>query len=370
MPEKNKGELIVPEKDKNELIVVKNMQPMISTNPDFQRIVASIKQSIDRAEPLLKVPLNQLDEDQLTQSMAELKQVQTQAKLLATARARVKKRLDQNTANILKQLDDILIPAGYDRLMEINAKIKQRKNDQLNARKDKRWKKLRQHWFSLMKNVYTNVDPTRDLSTMMPNITFNEFQQQHLKLVSGAKTRDIREKDLKVVSDYLNHINNDFMAILALNSPFQNKLIDYYQSTRDLPTVLKYNQQLKEQAAEAARQQKEHDEQLKKQLAMQQQAQRDQDAQKVAKANQAINDLEQKQVQESLQKRQALQQQRDAALGVKQDAENKQDATKLQNPNLAKLSAIWEELQKAVKAGVSEEHAKIVVKHIRQIVEQ
>lgn len=354
----------MPEKDKNELIVVKNLQPVISTYPDFQKILDSIKQSIDHAEPLLKVPLDQLDEDQLAQSMAELKKVQTQAKLIATARARVKKRLDQNTANILKQLDDVLISAGYDRLIEINTKIKQRKNDQINNRKDKRWKKLRQHWFELMKNVYTNVDPTRDLSTMLPNITFNEFQQQHLKLVSGAKTRDIREKDLKVVSDYLNHINNDFMAILALNSPFQNKLLDYYQSTRDLPTVLKYNQQLKDQAAEAARQQQEHDEQLKRQ------AQRDRDVQQVAKANQAIQALEQKRVQASLQQRQALQQQRDAALSVKQEAENKQDITTLQNPNLAKLSAIWEELQKAAKAGVSEEHAKIVVKHIRQIIEQ
>lgn len=324
------------------LIALVDYQPKLQTNPAYQRLLATLPVIVRQAKSILAQPIDKLDDDAFAEIQKQLKEPLATGKQIEKALKAIRAQYDTGKKAAEKQIVAELNAAGYDELQAISDKNKLMRQEAINRRLESRWQELAAHWHQLVSNVYIDADPAKSLATRFPNMTFDRWRQQHSNLLSGAKTKKVRENDKQLITDYLNHANSDLKALLNLKSPFEPDILNYYQLTNDLAKTLAHNTQLIQAKAAADAQAK---------LATKQAI--------IQKANQASS-----QIVPTAQTNPATQQTVSAQATASKQAIN----TAIQYPNRTKLAAIWGIMQQAASGPMDETTSAAILAEIRQII--
>lgn len=168
----------------------------------FQAVLNEIPQHIDRANELLleyrtdKVKfLENIDEAALEQQMGAMKEVTGFIRDIEKSKKEVKKFLKEQTDGVLAALDARLDGARFNELATADSDMKQLKKDIENDRREQRWLEIKATFDA-------NIDRYPLLSQSAAALTdFSKFKMLYPSLVSGAKTRVLREADFTTVNE-------------------------------------------------------------------------------------------------------------------------------------------------------------------------
>lgn len=164
---------------------------------DFQNALNSIRPIISRANKLISMDINTIDDDEIAHNMKSLKEAQSMTKNIGEARKAVKNYYNKIRDDSVQELDNMLVSAGYEELIGIDKSIKKLKNDVSANRINKRWSELKSTFDA-------NIAQYEIITRLAPKLVdFGLFRVRNEKLVSGAKTGKITDKHRKVVNDEL-----------------------------------------------------------------------------------------------------------------------------------------------------------------------
>lgn len=164
---------------------------------DFQNALNSIRPIISRANKLISMDINTIDDDEIAHNMKSLKEAQSMTKNIGEARKAVKNYYNKIRDDSVQELDNMLVSAGYEELIGIDKSIKKLKNDVSANRINKRWSELKSTFDA-------NIAQYEIITRLAPKLVdFGLFRVRNEKLVSGAKTGKITDKHRKAVNDEL-----------------------------------------------------------------------------------------------------------------------------------------------------------------------
>ena len=181
------------------------LRPNVSETSSFQELLVTIPSMVDQANGLLedyrKDPsgfVDKIDEDDLDAHLKDMRDITSFANDITKSRKDIKKYLDEQRDSILGQLDERLEGARFGELSKAQNDIKQLKKDVQSERRAKRWEELKPTFDA-------NVARYPLFATYAPTLTdFSRFKILHPKMVSGAKTRRIKDSDHAEINLILN----------------------------------------------------------------------------------------------------------------------------------------------------------------------
>lgn len=167
----------------------------LQVTSDFQAALNTIQPAVNKANSLLQLDINNVDDDEIANNLRELKEAQDMVKNINAARKAVKKYYDNIRDENIQQLDNMLESAGYGQLVGIDKDIKKLKNDVSANRINHRWNELKATFDA-------NVNQYEIITRLAPKLAdYGNFRITHDKLISGAKTAKISDKHRKIVND-------------------------------------------------------------------------------------------------------------------------------------------------------------------------
>lgn len=307
--------------EQDNFLQIEHVQSDLRPTPQFKELVNTIPKVVERGDQLLKQAINEdVDEQEFDYVTQELKPVQKYKKQIEKEIKAARKRFNDERDFRIGQIKEVLENAGYDELERIDKEIKNNKKLILNKRQRERWNELEDHFNQLLENTYPK------LKEHVPEFSFNMFYNAHPKFVSGAKTKKVTDKMRSEVANYLDNFNKDIETILAMNSPFEQKLIRTYLTTEDMTATIQSEQKFKE--AEKKEQQR-REEQFKREKER-----------------------------------------------IERENKKKEKAAKLQNKkaeqtsteNIDKLKEIYDIMQSVITNGINEDESRKAIQKIKDIV--
>lgn len=246
-------------------------QESLVFNSAFQNLLNTVSSAVNHAQHLASIQsVDQLDEQSLENAISDLQTAQVPAREVNKIRKELKKYLKGRSDNILAQFDAALDKAHFNELTYYDAQAKQLKKDLSAYRINQRWEKLKET-FELNLQNYPLI---QQLAPALTN--FDLFRMRHTKLVTGAKSYHLGDKQLKVINQDLYMISNCLADLKAndtnLAPAYQNSVLQsfiknpdeayYYQlknnalvaMKRDYQAYLQKQALLKQQAAEKQKQ--------------------------------------------------------------------------------------------------------------------
>lgn len=189
----------------------------VVTTTAFQKVLLDIPFYVTNADALLQAYrddsdsfLENLDDDMIDAQLREMQNVSIFVKNVEKARLEIKRYMNGVRDTLIDELDSQLNSAQYDRLGKAQADIKQLKKDVEADRAARRWEELRP-------SFEANINRYPLLDEFAPELTdFSRFKLLFPKLVSGAKTRKVRQADHTVINETL-HAWNTAIEIMKEN---------------------------------------------------------------------------------------------------------------------------------------------------------
>lgn len=226
------------------------MFPEITETAGFQEILSEIPVRVDKASELLanyrKDPVkfvNDIDEDDFDNMLDDMKSVTTFVRDINRSKTEINKFFNQAKSYVLGTIDQRLTSARYDELQAAEADIKQLKKDVEADRREMRWNEIKA-------TFNANIERYPILFEFAPELTdFSKFKLLNAKLISGAKTRKVKESDHAVVNDTVYRWVTGIELIREnewnLSPQDQNTLLTLFKQNPSIEIVREQGRQLK-----------------------------------------------------------------------------------------------------------------------------
>lgn len=268
----------------NEIMDMKVNNPDIQTHSRFKEVLQMIPQLVENANKLLNTDIDDIldnnQEDEVLEIITKLKEPQDMVKEVKQARTNMRKAFKAQSDFYTAQFDKMLENAQFDQLEDIDKQVKQLKRDLSARRRIRRWDELKDT-FEAQLDAYPIIE------TLAPELTdFSRVKMHQPKLVTGAKTAKITDKQRSVITnlvskwaqdleqlqqnsaglteDDLGELYHDYAQAFGDMSKVQNR-INYYKQREEARRQAQIKAQ--KEAEERARQQKELEEKHKQQQA-------------------------------------------------------------------------------------------------------
>ena len=181
-----------------------NLAPAITETSNFRAVLAEIPIRVQEADNLLKAYredketfIETIDEAAVDAQLKQMQNVSAFVRDIGKSRTEIKKYFDGVRDKALKQLDDRLAGAQFAQLEQAQADIKQMKKDVEADRAANRWDEIKA-------TFEANVNRYPLLGEFTPErADFSRFKLLFPKLVTGAKTRKVKEADHTFVNETL-----------------------------------------------------------------------------------------------------------------------------------------------------------------------
>jgi hypothetical protein len=237
-----------------------NITPAITETSDFQAVLQQIPLRVQAANALLEgyrenpeAFLADIDDSVLDDQLKEMAQVSGFVKDIEKSRKDIKSYMNGVRDQLLDTLDKRLEGASFNELARAEADIKQLIKDMEADRRAKRWEEIKITFVA-------NVDRYPLLGDFAQELAdFSRFKLLFPKLVSGAKTRKVKETDHTMVNETL-YAWNTAIEIMKGNewglAPQDlNQLLTMFKQNPSVELVQREGRQLKmnAEAREAAR---------------------------------------------------------------------------------------------------------------------
>lgn len=236
-------------------------QQIVETSA-FQNVLNDIPRHIDRANQLLAdyradkaAFIENVDEDALANQMKDMKEVTVFIRDIEKSKKEIKKFLKEYTDGVMSTLDERLVGARFNELSQADSDMKQLKKDIENDRREQRWLEIKATFDA-------NIDRYPLLTQYANALTdFSKFKILYPSLVSGAKSRNLREADFTTVNQTVYGWNEGLKKIVdnswGLDRLDANRLLEQYVREPSLEMVDREGPRLKANADERLRQEAE-----------------------------------------------------------------------------------------------------------------
>lgn len=227
-----------------------NVVPAITETSNFQAVLKEIPLRVSEADKLLADYrtnpdnfIDTIDDAALDAQLKQMSQVSGFVRDIGKSRTEIKKYMDGVRDNVLTTLDKRLEGAQFNQLERAQADIKQLKKDVDADRRAKRWEEVRA-------TFEANVNRYPLLGEFAPELAdFSRFKLIFPKLVSGAKTRVVKEADHTTVNETV-YAWNTAIEIMKANewglAPQDlNQLLTMFKQNPSVELVTREGRQLK-----------------------------------------------------------------------------------------------------------------------------
>lgn len=201
--EQTTNEIVTKDNLETDLVTLNFENSLVETTI-FQEVLAEIPNHVKRANALLedyrKDPETFLDNVNDTEVEALIKDLDTVNKFtgkVTKTRTAIKKHMDQLRDKLLTALDARLEDAQFNALSQIHNDTRQLRKDILNDRLARRWEELRPTFDANVKRYPLLRKYAKTLCD------FDYFKQLYPDMLSGAKSRKVRDKDHTVINEKL-----------------------------------------------------------------------------------------------------------------------------------------------------------------------
>lgn len=203
---------------KNDIMEVNVNQPKVTLNNEFQEVLNQIPEIVERSEKILAVDIDDLEDKDVNEIDKELRNITSFTRKIEKGRKELRSYLNDYRDQVTDIFDARLNESGYDKVPDLSAKVRQRKNDIKSHRINQRWEELRS-------TFEQNIAIYPDMFNQYPDLQdFSTFKLHHDSLVSGAKTKKITDKtrgeintEIGQWSNLLNTIQNNQWGLNATN---------------------------------------------------------------------------------------------------------------------------------------------------------
>lgn len=242
----------------------------------FQAVLDEIPEHLQKAETYLKDYrddpsgfVQSIDEDEFKVFNNELSDLVSFSIDVQDSLKDLRKFFNDQRDDIEGQFKKKLEENGFDKIKEAHNDVKQLKRDMQSQRKYDRWEELRSVFEKTLQH-YERIE------RLAPELTdFSQLQLRHPNMVSGAKTKDVKQADkthlaeliqnwdkaLKMIEDNLWGLNHNYLQQLIMQFKEDPEALNIY----DVGLKLKDKQdEEKKQKEEQDRLRKEKEEALKK----------------------------------------------------------------------------------------------------------
>lgn len=224
--------------------------PKISETSDFQMVLQDIPQRVDEANKMLadyrnnpEAFIDAVDEDALDAKLKDMAEISAFVRSISKSRTDMKKFVNDMRDRLVGELDRRLEGAQYGELERAQADIKQLKKDVDADRREARWLEIKDTFVA-------NVQRYPTIQEFAPELTdFSRFKILHPKLVSGAKTRKVKDADHTVVNETVYAWSTAIELIKenewGLSPQDQNQLLTLFKQNPGIELVRREGRQLK-----------------------------------------------------------------------------------------------------------------------------
>ncbi|WP_078598668.1 cell envelope integrity protein TolA [Evansella clarkii] len=241
-----------------------NIVPAITETSNFQIVLQEIPLRVQEANKLLEdyrenpdAFLETIDDATLDGQLKEMAQVSGFVRDVEKSRKDIKAYMNGVRDQLLNTLDKRLEGASFRELERAQSDIKQLKKDVDADRRAKRWEEIRV-------TFEANVNRYPLLGEFTPELAdFSRFKLLFPKLISGAKTRKVKEADHTTVNETLYAWNTAVELIKenewGLSPQDLNQLLTMFKQNPSVELVQREGRQLRinAEAREKARQEAE-----------------------------------------------------------------------------------------------------------------
>lgn len=226
------------------------INPTISETSNFQMVLKEIPDRVKEANDMLteyrnnpKAFIDSVDEDDLDEKLKAMADVMVFVRGIDRSRKDVKKFINDFRDRVVDDIDQRLDNAQYGELERAQADIKQLKKDVDADRREMRWDEIKATFMA-------NIERYPTIHQFAPELTdFSRFKILHPKLVSGAKTRKVKEADHTTVNETVYAWNTAIDLIKenswGLTPQDQNQLLTMFKQSPGVELVQREGRQLK-----------------------------------------------------------------------------------------------------------------------------
>lgn len=253
-----------------------NVTPAITETSNFQIVLQKIPLRVQEANNLLEdyrqnpeAFLENIDDEALDAQLKEMAEVSSFIRDIEKSRKAIKTYMNDVRDQLLQTLDKRLQGASFNELERAQSDIKQLKKDVDADRRARRWEEIKT-------TFEANVNRYPLLGEFAPELAdFSRFKLLFPKLVSGAKTRKVKESDHTMVNETL-YAWNTAIELMKANewglAPHDlNQLLTMFKQSPSIELVQREGRQIKinadarekaKQEAEARRLEQERQERI------------------------------------------------------------------------------------------------------------
>ena len=216
----------------------------IVAQPIFQEILDQIPQVIDRGRNLLdNYSPETVDESdiELTDLLKEINTIRGFNRNIDDSLKNLRSVFDHAKKETQGIVEDQLNAAGFDQLTELAQDLNRFKKELQAVRKRQRWQEVKGYYLDTLKE-YPNL--TQHLPKQSDFQSFYAQYEEDTQFVSGAQQWTFNDKRKGTVNQHLVSLNQDLSVILSLKSPFQEELLDRYDTQPILANVVDFNDKL------------------------------------------------------------------------------------------------------------------------------
>lgn len=224
--------------------------PAVTETSTFQAVLQEIPLRVQEANQLLQEYranpdefLENIDESTLDAQLKQMQEVSTFVRDIEKARKEIRAYMNGIRDNLIHYLDMRLENAQYRELERAQADIKQLRKDIESERREKRWGEIRA-------TFEANISRYPLIGEFAPELAdFSKFKILYPKLISGAKTRKVREADHIFVNETIYAWNTAIELIKenqwGLSPQDLNQLLTMFKQNPSVELVNREGRQLK-----------------------------------------------------------------------------------------------------------------------------
>lgn len=271
-----------------------NVTPAVTETSTFQRVLQEIPVRVQEANALLaeyradpKTFLDKIDDDALDAVLKQMAEVSGFVRDIEKSRKAIKTYMNNVRDGLIQALNTRLDGADFNELERAQTDIKQLKKDIDADRRAGRWEEIRETFMA-------NVERYPLIQEFAPELAdFSKFKMLNPKLVSGAKTRKVKESDHTFVNETLYAWNTGIELMKenawGLTPQDQNNLLTLFKQSPSVELVEREGRQLKinADAREKARAEAEKRRLEQEKKAREEEAKREQQLIEIQKREQA-----------------------------------------------------------------------------------
>lgn len=219
------GPIITADPKQAELMKIDHKNDTLTVSQNFQDALNQMPSVIAEAKKYLDTDINELDEKDITALRKKTKPLKDYKRQFDQGATMINKFFNAKRDAVKQQYTTLLENAGFDQLEDVDRRLRELDKDIKANRKNQRWAKLKTY-FDAQQNLYP------DLQQLAPDTLgdFNHYRVTHPKMVSAAKSKPLRENDIKALNQdlYQYHENLTRLTQSGLGTTYQQQVIKEY----------------------------------------------------------------------------------------------------------------------------------------------